>query len=116
ADAAVLTSAVVGVAVVVGFFAADFFLAVDFFLAAGFLLASSFCFAAARAAFAAALASRAAVSASTSPDFVTLKSRSSSAPQPQHRRDLGRRSRRPPHSGQGRSFSGGFPTAQSQSG
>ena len=74
----------------VGFLAADFF-AVDF-RAAGF-------FAAARAALAVALAWRAAVSASTSPSFVTLKSRSSSAPQPQHRSDLGRRSRRDPHCG-----------------
>ena len=68
-----------------GFFAVDFFL-VDFFavdfLAPGF-------FAAARAALAAALAARAAASASTSPAFVTLKSRSSSAPQSQHRSDFG---------------------------
>ena len=89
------------------FFAADFF-AVDFF-AAGF-------FAAARAALRGGLRSRAAVSASTSPSFVTLNSRSSSAPQFQHLERFGRRSRSEPHCGHGWSFSGGLPTAQSQSG
>ena len=100
------------------FFAAGFFLAVDFFALDFFAVdffAAGF-FAAARAALAVALAWRAAVSASTSPSFVTLKSRSSSAPQPQHRSDFGRRSRSEPHCGHGWSFSGGLPTAQSQSG
>ena len=100
--------------------AADF-RAVVFLRAEGFRFADVFfvvvdVFLAARAALAAAFASRAAVSASTSPGLVTLNSRSSSAPHPQHFRDFGRRSSRDPHPGHGRSFSGGLPTAQSHSG
>src|SRR5438876_3663349 len=92
------------------FFAAVFLRAVVFFFGAGFFRA------AALRARASALRRRASASASTSPDLVTLKSRSSSAPQFQQRSDFGRRSSREPHSGQGRSFSGGLFTARSHSG
>ena len=79
-------------------------------------LAVVFFFAAARAARAAAFAARASASASGSPGLVTWSSRSSSAPQFQQRKLLGRRTRSEPHSGHGRSGSGGLFTAKSHSG
>ncbi len=100
------------------FFAVVFFVVVgssrpDAFLeAAGFFAAR----AAARALRASDFAARAAASASRSPGFVTFMSRSTSAPQCQQRRLLGRRRSKPPQSGQGMSFSGGLFIAQSQSG